>query len=182
MHMDYNRIDILLKKYWEGETSLEEEKELREFFATHEGDARWAHEAALFRYFGQSASEERLGEFFDHRILDEISRESRRSGQGNVRQLWFNIGKVAAVITVLVAAVYFSVQDYRDNQVAIQKELGTYEDPKKAYEETKKALLLISQSMGKGTAQAQKVSVFHEAQETVRKGTEPVSTTNEDKK
>ena len=173
MHMDYNRIDILLNKYWECETTLEEEKELREFFAGHNGDDRWAKEAALFRYYEESRQQGELGEFFDHRILDEINRESSSAGAGRVRQLWMNIGKVAAVLFILSAAIFFSVQDYRDNQVAIQEQLDTYEDPKKAFEETKRALMMLSQSMGKGTSQAQKVSVFHEAQETVKKDIEP---------
>ena len=179
--MDYNRIDILLNKYWETETSLEEEKELRDFFANHADESKWAHEAALFRYFEETRNSGQLGEFFDHRILEEISKEENNVGKGKVRQLWLNIGKVAAVILILVSAVYVSVVDFKDKKEEIS-ELGTIEDPQKAYEETKRALMMISQSMGKGTSQAQKVSIFHEAQETVKKDIEPEFENEEENK
>ncbi len=167
--MDYNRIDILLNKYWDCETTLEEEQELRAFFSSRQDDARWAKEAALFRYFEESRNNSPLGEFFDHRILEEIGKSEKPAGK--VRSLWMNIGKVAAVILVLVSAVYFSVEDFR-SEPKISQELGTYEDPKKAFEETKKALLMLSGSMNSGKEQVQKVSIFNEAQETIKDGTD----------
>jgi hypothetical protein len=47
--------------------------------------------------------------------------------------------------------------------------VDTYSDPKLAFEETKKALLLISQSFGKAEKQARKINMFNEAQEEIKK-------------
>ena len=46
-----NKPDIqdLLDRYWEGETTLEEERRLKEFFATEPVPDRYRQEAALFR-------------------------------------------------------------------------------------------------------------------------------------
>lgn len=169
--MDYDRINILLDKYWECETSREEEQELRSFFASHQDDT-WAKEAALFRYFEETRQSGKLGEFFDHRILDEISKEEKSQGKGKQRSLWINIAKVAAVVTILVSAVTVSVLDFKDKEEQITA-IDTFDDPKKAYEETKKALLLISQSMGSGRKQAAKINIFNEAQETIKNDIEP---------
>lgn len=173
--MDYSKLDILLSKYWECETSLEEENQLREFFASHKDDARWAKEAALFRYFEKSRSDDRLGELFDHRIMEKISGEASRRGAGKGRRMWVNFARVAAAVIILTTAGYFLRQDILNDgqEVAKAVNIDTYEDPKQAFEETKRALMMLSQSMGKGTSQAQKVSIFHEAQETVRNEIEP---------
>src|ERR1700712_5746131 len=57
MHMDYNNIRTLLEKYWEGETSLEEEAQLKRFFHDHPNDLpQDLQEAApLFQYFEVAA-------------------------------------------------------------------------------------------------------------------------------
>jgi hypothetical protein len=169
--MDYDRINILLEKYWECETSLEEEKELRAFFATNQ-EGPWAKEAALFRYFEETRNSGKLGEFFDHRILEEITKQEKIQGKGKTRSLWMNIGKVAAVIIILVSAVTVSVIDFNEKKAVIS-EIDTFDDPKKAFEETKRTLMLISQSMGSGKKQVEKIKIFNEAQETIKNDVEP---------
>ena len=47
--MDSSRIEELLKKYWDCETSLEEEQQLREYFNQEKVPEKWRETAALFR-------------------------------------------------------------------------------------------------------------------------------------
>ena len=49
--MDYKHIDELLQKYWNAETSLEEEQQLKTFFATEPVPEQFKETATLFRYF-----------------------------------------------------------------------------------------------------------------------------------
>ncbi|NBP71134.1 MAG: hypothetical protein EBU52_20645, partial [Cytophagia bacterium] len=51
--MDSKKIEQLLAKYWECETTLDEEKTLREFFNQPEVPAHLNESASLFRYFEQ---------------------------------------------------------------------------------------------------------------------------------
>lgn len=53
MRMDYNQLETLIKKYWDCETSLEEEERLREWFRAHEVPDRFKETAKLFSYFDE---------------------------------------------------------------------------------------------------------------------------------
>jgi len=58
--MDYSEISALVNKYWEGETTLEEEALLRKFFSTHTHSlpADLQEAAPLFQYFEDEAIKE----------------------------------------------------------------------------------------------------------------------------
>lgn len=47
--MKYEEIHALLDRYWEGETTLEEERQIKAYFASGTADARLAQFAPLFR-------------------------------------------------------------------------------------------------------------------------------------
>ena len=46
--------------------------------------------------------------------------------------------------------------------------VDTYDDPKMAFEETKKALMMISKSFGTAEEQAKKINLFNKAQEEIQ--------------
>ena len=54
MLMDFKNIEGLLKKYWNCETTLEEEKQLREYFGGHNIPDQLKDTASLFRYFEEA--------------------------------------------------------------------------------------------------------------------------------
>ena len=69
--MDYKDIEQLLERYWQCETSLEEESQLRDFFSKGEVPAHLLRYKNLFVY-QQVQQEEGLGEDFDARILAQV--------------------------------------------------------------------------------------------------------------
>ena len=71
--MDYKDIEQLLERYWQCETSVEEEATLRDFFAKEEVPAHLLRYKNLFVY-QQVQQEVGLGEDFDTRILAEVER------------------------------------------------------------------------------------------------------------
>ncbi|WP_145718424.1 hypothetical protein [Chitinophaga japonensis] len=158
--MDYNKIRALLEKYWEADTSLEEEALLRRFFVTHRDalpeDLREA--APLFSYF-QAESEKELPALPDDRILP-----LRRA------RPWQHWMKYAAML-LLLAGVGYSVQQFRQKQQQLDLsawQQDTFTDPEKAYRETEKALELLARNLNKGTSQVEKLSYFNEATEKVK--------------
>jgi hypothetical protein len=74
--------------------------------------------------------------------------------------------RIAAGVAVLLAAVYFVRQELREDQAIAAED--TFEDPQQAFEETKKALLMISKGFGRAEQQAKKINMFNEAQEKIQ--------------
>jgi hypothetical protein len=165
--MDYNRIEELLARYWDCETTIEEEKELRELFKDPAVPEKYRKEAALFGYFEEESNQGNLGEFFDHRVLEEVNKTSESTSiqkQGRVRRMWLDVVKAAAVVAILVTAVFVTREQYQDTQ-----ENPELAEAREAFEETKKALLMLSHSMNKGKEQAGKMAIFSEEQEQANK-------------
>ena len=163
--MDFDRIERLLQRYWEGESSLEEEKELRDFFGQPEVPAKWKSTQLLFNYFNQER-DVKLDSFFDEKVIAQVE-DPPDISRGKVRRLLYDLVRVAAVGLILVTATYFVREQYlkqKDDPYMVD----TFENPKEAFEETKKALLMISKNFNKGRKEAKKVGAFNDAQEKVK--------------
>lgn len=127
-------LDNLLHRYFEGETSAEEERRLRAFFASGEVPAKWAAYRPLFAYFDEAgrASEGEGGMVFpeagrtdeipspeallatagewrgdgDSPVTSEQHRlEMDRGRDGNRRRLFYLIAGIAASV-LLVLSTY----------------------------------------------------------------------------
>jgi hypothetical protein len=161
--MDSNRIENLLSKYWNCETSLEEEQQLREYFKGGDIPEQWKETAALFRYFEENKKKALNDVAFDAAIMQNMQPQKK----GKLVKLFYNSMRIAAGIAVLVMAVWFVRKEVRDTTP--QEVVDTYDDPQLAFEETKKALLMISKSFGTAESQAKKLNMFNEAQEEIQK-------------
>ena len=75
--------------------------------------------------------------------------------------------RIAAGLVVVLVAIWFIRNEVR--KTTPQAIVDTYDDPKLAFEETKKALLMISKSFGTAEEQAKKINMFNEAQEEIQK-------------
>lgn len=73
--MDYKYINQLLERYWNCETSLEEEGILRAFFSQKDVPAELRQYQSLFAYQQLEAKEKHLGADFDNRLLAMIEED-----------------------------------------------------------------------------------------------------------
>lgn len=71
--MDYKYIEQLLERYWQGETTLQEESILRSFFSQSDLPAELRKYQPLFA----CGQDETLGDDFDARILSSIGEEPK---------------------------------------------------------------------------------------------------------
>lgn len=165
--MDSKRIEELLNKYWNCESSLEEEQQLREYFRGREIPEQLKETASLFRYFDINKKKTLTDVSFDRDVLVRIR------PKGKMSSMVFNAMRIAAGISVLVVAFWFVKNEVRKSTP--QEVVDTYNDPKLAFEETKKALMMISKSFGTAEEQARKINMFNEAQEEIHKKSEPKS-------
>ena len=99
--MDYKYIEQLLERYWQGETTLQEEAILRAFFSQDDVPA------SLMKYkslFDCGLQEETLGDDFDARILDSIGEDEKEPKAKVVS--WSSrlmpLFKAAAVVAILL--------------------------------------------------------------------------------
>jgi hypothetical protein len=164
--MDSKNINALLEKYWNCETSLEEEQQLKEYFRGKQIPEQLKETAVLFQYFDEHKKKDLTDSGFDHEVLAKV----KTPKQGKVVKLLYNSMRIAAGIAVLVIATFLVRNEIRKTSppapVAVK---DTFDDPKLAFEETKKALMMISKSFGSAQDKAKKINMFNEAQKSVQK-------------
>jgi hypothetical protein len=166
MPMDSRKIEELLTKYWACETSLEEEKLLRQYFEGGNIPAQFKETATLFQYFAESKK----------KSIEELSFDGAKFAEpplkkdGKVRSLIYNSMRIAAGIAVLMIAIWFVRSEVRETDSAGL--VDTYDNPQVAFEETKKALMIISKGIGKAEEETKKINLFNEAQEEIQKSSQ----------
>ncbi len=142
MLMD-SRTEELLEKYWETETSLEEERALRCLIKSTPEIEELREVKALFEHF-ESESKRELDESFDDEILGMISEEKETkviSLSGYFKQY----ASIAAAVIIMLVSGYLFVQE--QNQYVSE---DTFDTPEEAYAELKRQLLVVSNYMNKG--------------------------------
>lgn len=165
--MDYKHIEKLLEKYWACETSIVEEKELKSFFKNSDVPNHLKETASLFQYFEVESSQKKLGTDFDEQVIQQLNEVKSYSSNAKVVHWFNNYAKVAAVILVVISLSLLITKALQQEQKKVQI-ADTFENPEDAFEETKKALLLISNKIGKGKSQMGKLSEFNKTEEKIK--------------
>ena len=150
--MECNKIEILLEKYFEGETSISEEKELRAYFSSSDVATHLEQYKPLFVYFSETKEEK------SREVLPGFKtvRSKKRSFTGMY---------IAASVLVLLGIGTYVYN--RDNMVSEKQELGTYDDPKVAFKETQKALALLSIHVNTGIESVQLIHEYDNSKEKI---------------
>lgn len=149
--MDYKYIEQLLERYWQCETSLEEESQLRAFFSKEEVPAHLLPYKDLFVY--QLVQRETgLGEDFDARILAQIERPVVKAKRLTWTGRFMPLLKAAAVVALMlslgnVAQHTFFANDALDYNYDAYTD--TYDDPEVAYKQVSSALMILSEGINK---------------------------------
>lgn len=112
--MDYKYINQLLDRYWNGETTLEEEQILRSFFSQICVPEELAKYRPLFCYEQAAAKQERLGDDFDERLMAAIGDAREVKAQPiRISQRFAPLFKAAAMVAIvltLTQAAQFSFE------------------------------------------------------------------------
>ena len=130
--MALDRIEILIEKYFEGETSIAEEKELKAYFSSSDVAQHLEQYKPVFGYFSQAKQEQ---------FTASIPLKSRKKQK---RLAWLS---VAASVVVMLGIGFFA---YQNTSEPTQENLGVIDDPEIAFRETQKALELISKHVNTG--------------------------------
>ena len=160
-------MDNIKRKYWEGTSELDEEQLLKQQSGS---DKPEQVEDAYFAYLAGKKEEKLTDPDFDRKLLTLFSDNltDKRSFFSKV-----NWQIAAAVLVLLSAGVLFLKRQTNSKDIITSTEPmvteDTFEDPLLAYEETKKALLLISSKLNKSNAYTAEFVKFSELQENLKK-------------
>lgn len=141
-------LDILLKKYYDGLSTCDEEKLLRDFFSGNEIPAGYETEAELFRYYSDVSSVPPASDRFEDRIITSIE-EISPERSGSLKRMVFVISGIAAGFLIFFGSWFFFDRN---------KTIDTFSDPEIAYAETMKILYEVSSRFNQGTAALEPVS------------------------
>lgn len=168
MGLNQHNIDLLVDKFWQGETTLEEEAALRNYFAFNEVSEKYEGVASYFALLGQE--DLALGHDFDSKILDEIQGKSKKGGVVVFFKPFFQA--VAAVAAIFVIGFFVADSSYGPNGPATASAVheNVLQDPDvfQAFEQTRSALFLVSSKLNKGHEQSLKLNKFNQAQQNLK--------------
>ena len=101
--MDYKYIEQLMERYWNAETTLEEESILRTFFRQENIPAEMEPMRELF---ADEASQQTLGDDFDARMLQMVNEEgvskSVKAREVTLTQRLMPLFRAAAVVAIIL--------------------------------------------------------------------------------
>jgi len=163
--MDLKKAEALLEKYWDGTTSLEEEEWLIDHIDELKSKGLKNPESLYFEYVKKNRSDNRLGKDFEHALLEKIEPEKKTD-----KPIWLKTWywQAAALALIISLGILFKNQVFERQEQEVVQITDTYEDPQKAFEATKLALLLISEKLNKGEEYTAKLQKINELEQTIK--------------
>lgn len=149
--MALDRIENLLEKYFEAETSIAEENELKVYFSSSDVAQHLQQYQTLFVHFNKAKEEQ-----FTATIPLKTKKRKYVA--------WLSI---AASLTILFGIGTFVYMNNQQN--ATPSEYGTYEDPEVAFKETQKALAMISKNVNTGIESVNYITEYQNSKEKIFK-------------
>ncbi len=145
--MKLHEIELLIEKFYNGETSLEEEEMLRDYLNQDTVPEQFIAVKEHFIIL-KNEKELELDDAFDEKFIQLIEKEETQS---NPLKIWtYRLSGVAATILLFVM-VWFGTDLLQPREV-----YGTITDPSLAFLETRKAMDEVSKKLNKGLQPAEK--------------------------
>lgn len=152
--MDANEIKVLAEKYFEGLTSVEEERLLLDYFSGDNVDASLMDDCKFFMALNGMRVMPEGDEETESRLRDRLSRQIdgwnmvEKTSIRVVRRIdlrWLG-GLAASLLLVLSLGLYFNSRQ-EESPITMQ---DTFSDPRDAAAETQRALMKFSVDLNKG--------------------------------
>lgn len=142
--MELNKMEELLEKFFDGTSNDEEEQTLRTYFSQENIAGHLIQYRTLFSYFAEAK------QIKNER---EIMLKSAKNPQRNKAFIL----SIAATLIVALGVGIFMFTTYKPTN---DGDLGTFDDPKIALEETQKALSMLSRHVNTGYASVGYIEEF----------------------
>ncbi len=158
--MNKEKAKKLIDKYFEAQTNLHEEQQLREYFARAENELPQELKpyAALFNYFS-SAAQNGLPENFEQKLLQKVQTTNHKSKRALPTRFWMAAAAAALILLALWAAPPFAERP--QSKVTAQGENIDWEkyqpqSEEEALQETIEALQLLAEKLNSSKKKTRK--------------------------
>lgn len=136
-------IEMLLQRYFEAETDVQEERQLKAYFQSGSVDPAFEVYRDLFTLTNTDQTIE-ISDDFENRLMSKIQ-------QTPVIRIGIRRAMAIAASLALVVVAGWWVINQQNNKDASQLVMeDTYDDPEEAYRQVTAALALMSSTMDKG--------------------------------
>ncbi|MBL0014059.1 MAG: hypothetical protein IPP30_10175 [Flavobacterium sp.] len=147
--MESDRMSLLVSKYFDGETTIGEEIELKKYFSSSDVSANLLQYKPLFVYLSVNANQK-----------FEKAMPTLQHTSNPVK--WLSI---AASAVVLLGIGIYAFNNFSEAKTST--ELGTFDDPQVAFEETQKALAMLSNHVNTGIESVRYVQTYEDTRDKV---------------
>lgn len=164
--MKTQEIEILLQRYFSGESSREDERTLETYFSSE----NVADELREYAEFFGGISELAAGidsPTIEDDIMDFILENEHRE-KTKFRKMWRTVTGIAASVIIVLGSFLI----YEQQQKPFE---DTYKDPDKAFAVAAQTLQFVSGKYNKGINELSYFSKLEKATEPMKKGIEPVN-------
>ena len=154
--MELYKVETLLEKYFEGETTLNEEHELKHYFTSPEVAPHLEQYVSLFNHFAVAKEQQfkqEIPAFENHKVENKYKKRNLA---------WVFIAASVVVLMGIGTYVFYNSEPVNKN-----KDLGTYDDPEVAFKATQKALSLLSNNVNVGIESVQYIEEYQIAKNKV---------------
>lgn len=151
MSENNDKLSVLLSRFYEAQTSEQEEERLKQMIADSSAsdEELTAEEKDFFsQMFPSEGFEQRMAEH-----IDSLTKERKRKARiVDMRRGKWIAGIAASVAIVVSVGLYLNRQDSESIYT------DTYNSPEEAYQETKYALSMFSNTLNKGYAKLEEIN------------------------
>ena len=152
--MDYNKLRLLLDKYFEGNTSEQEETHLKKLLESHDIPSEFNDEKILFATFSQMKEESGADKSLNTEISEMIDRHEHKQNRPVSILRWVS---AAAAALLILAVINFM------NSGKTGKARDTFTDQEQAYDATKQVLSYISQTINSEGLKLSEMQLINES-------------------
>ncbi|HLO74687.1 MAG TPA: hypothetical protein VK164_12175 [Flavobacterium sp.] len=147
--MESMLVEQLVEKYFQGETTIAEEKQLKAYFSSSDVAPHLVKYQSLFGYFETQKATQ-----FEQKLPLQPRKQSTVK--------WIGI---AASFVILFGLATFFLYPTEPNK----EDLGTFDNPEEAYVETQKALLMVSEQVNFGMESVSHLKEYEKTKKTIFK-------------
>jgi hypothetical protein len=168
--MKEEELKRLVEKYYNGESTEEEENTLRDFFKKNDVPEGYEAEKEIFSFYTGPENIPEPSIDFEARILAGIDASERVAGSLKTKRYIISVMSAAAGLLLLAGSYFFFINK--------SETADTFTDPQIAYAETIKILREVSSQMNRGAQVLEPVGMINEVKmksmETINKSTRVV--------
>jgi len=146
----------MLDRFYLGETTLEEEKRLDEYFSSRAVPEEFLPDKDLFQTLGSGDQTVHVPEDLNQKIIHTIEQVERKATRTR-RISVFSLSGLAAGLLIMIAVYLFYIRTDTSPLMASHQMEDTYSDPLDAYEEAKRTLAFVSAKLNNGTSELEHV-------------------------